>query len=437
MKSPSYLLKFFGFYCLAFCFCLKSYSQNTVSVFVTELNKNLLPFDLNKEGKGSFIIPQGNLREKSIIALGEATHGTKEFNLYRAEVIKDQILHNQVKVIALETDYCFSLVLNNYLVSDKSDSLYKFINNTGLYGIYMTQEIYNMLKWIKTYNLSQSAKDRVQVLGIDMQDPYVITKSILDGLPDLKNIDSTAYSQLKGYNKRAGGDVYQMSKADKENYKNLAGILAAVVKKESKDTLNMLQLVRLFDQTLDLRGSAGMFSNYYRNLDNIRDKYMAENVLWLYKNMPEGKMVLWAHNGHIAHTKLEGSYRLGYYLKNQLGDKYYAVGSAFNEGSVRMFDFKNTRKYIPFHYDSSQKENSVEYVLKSCDKESFFLDLNHIAANVKLKPFLKQHTYIRTIGADYRDNPDKDFRKYPLLECYDGFVFFKKATAAEDITIKN
>lgn len=436
------LLHSFRFLC---CFIiLLSFSLNICAQepddgpVVSELNQILKPFTLSNREDTTAIVPKNLLAKMSIIALGEATHGTKEFNLYRSEIIRDQIVHNNVKTVAMETDYCYSLVLNDYLMSDKKDSLYKFMYKTGLYGIYMTQEVYNMLKWIKGYNLTQDRKNRVRVLGIDMQQPYIITKSILESFTNLKNIDSNAYNQLKTYNKQSTSNGYKMSKTQKETYKALANTLMSHARQEGKDTLNIFQFIRLFDQSLDLMGSAGMFTNYYRNLDVVRDRYMAENVLWLLHNNPSnGKLILWAHNGHIAHAKLEGSTRMGYYLKNYLKDKYYAIGSGFDEGYVRIFDFKNTRKYTSFSYGSSVKLNSIEYVLKKCREQSFFLDVREMAMDEKLRPFLKKNKYTRVIGAVYMDDQNKDYREYPLDDCYDGFVFFKKTSAAEDITNKN
>jgi erythromycin esterase len=438
MKYPLHSFRFLFFTIILFSCCFSLCAQEKKgSPFVTELNKILRPFTFGSQEDASLMVPKNTLAEMSIIALGESTHGTKEFNLYRSDIIKDQILHNNVKTIAMETDYCYSLVLNDYLISDKKDTLYKYLDKTGLSGIYKTQEVYNMLKWIKEYNSSKETKDRVRVLGIDMQDPYIITKSILDGFTKLKNIDSNTYKQLKTYNKQSISDGYKMSKTQKETFKNLVNTLTNLVKKEVKDTLNMLQLVRLFDQTLDLRGSAGMFTSYYRNLDVIRDRSMSENVLWLFNNSPSnGKLVLWAHNGHIAHTKLEGVNTMGYYLKNKLKDKYYAIGAAFDEGSVRIFDFENTRKYIPFFYPSSDREDAIEYVLKNCIEENFFLDIREMSTNDKLIPFLKKYRYTRVIGSTYQDNTSKDYFKYPLDECYEGLIFFKKANAAENITKK-
>jgi len=56
---------------------------------------------------------------------------------------------------------------------------------------------------------------------------------------------------------------------------------------------------------------------------------MAQNVAQiLEQNGPQSKIVLWAHNAHIANA--EG--RLGSYLKQQFDEQVYLLGFEFNQG---------------------------------------------------------------------------------------------------------
>ena len=64
----------------------------------------------------------------------------------------------------------------------------------------------------------------------------------------------------------------------------------------------------------------------------LRDSAMAENALWaLEQEGPDGKIVLWAHNGHVAAQ--EGA--MGARLRNVLGEDLRVFGFAFGEGAFQ------------------------------------------------------------------------------------------------------
>lgn len=96
-------------------------AQNAeIDNYVKELNnivKGFRPDDFDI--KNTFLIDNKLLSNKLIIAMGESTHGTKEFNLYRSKLIKELILYSNLKTALIESDYCASLALNDFLLSDK------------------------------------------------------------------------------------------------------------------------------------------------------------------------------------------------------------------------------------------------------------------------------------------------------------------------------
>ena len=66
-----------------------------------------------------------------------------------------------------------------------------------------------------------------------------------------------------------------------------------------------------------------------------RDSTMADNIRWILDHEgPGAKMVVWAHNGHIANDTFEGKYKyMGQHLKTRYGSEMVAFGFAFNQGS--------------------------------------------------------------------------------------------------------
>lgn len=408
------------------------YAQDTAAI--KDINQALFSLDTNTYLTKNFL-PDKLFSETSIIALGESTHGTKEFYAIKDYITRNQVIHNSVKTIVIENEFCGLIGLNNYLLDNTKplDSLLVEFDRSGIYGIYFTKEVFNMLAWLKKYNLDRSnPKEKVQLFGLDMQDPYSITQAIIERFSQFKVHDVTNYEKLLELNK-----LYftrkeaNLSKETIRSYMDLADKIALLVRLHvpPADSAFMLHLCKLLRQTMNLR-EKGMSVEYRQK----RDSFMAENAIWVQNNFnsPGSKMIIWAHNGHIAHTRLEGSDRMGNYLKSYFKDRYYAVNFVFDEGSVRIFDFNDTRKYKPFFYSSSTFKKSIEYTLKKAASSLFFLDVRNIKSS-PINAFFSKNKYQRVIGANYQSNPKKDYLEMPVLQCFDGLIFIKQTRAAENI----
>ena len=262
-----------------------------------------------------------------------------------------------------------------------------------------------------------------------MQDPFSITKSILD---NLKNPDLLRTTSLERLHKlhllyKPAKEV-KHSKADMTAYKEMIKDLYTLVAQHENPESR--QYVRLLEQTLALREAP--FSQY----GTLRDQFMAENVMHIYNQKPEeSKVILWAHNGHIAHARLSKIYRMGYHLKDELGEKYYALALAFNEGASRIFDVEgSSRGYKKFDYPASLKTNSLEFVLQGVGHPAFVIDLQEAKKEENAKALLDKAKYMRVIGATYLEPDSKNYFWVPVFESFDGILFFQKTTAAESIT---
>jgi erythromycin esterase-like protein len=65
-----------------------------------------------------------------------------------------------------------------------------------------------------------------------------------------------------------------------------------------------------------------------------RDRSMAENVKWILDHNPKAKIVLWAHNGHVATGGF--SYEtMGTALRRMYGKEMVVFGFAFNQGAFQ------------------------------------------------------------------------------------------------------
>ena len=72
---------------------------------------------------------------------------------------------------------------------------------------------------------------------------------------------------------------------------------------------------------------------------------MAENVTWILDQAgPDGKIVLWAHNGHVGMSG-EEHLRMGDYLRKQYGNQMVVFGFLFYQGSFHAYGAKNLETF--------------------------------------------------------------------------------------------
>lgn len=69
---------------------------------------------------------------------------------------------------------------------------------------------------------------------------------------------------------------------------------------------------------------------------SVRDRYMAQNAKWILDQNPGGKMVIWAHNLHVATGGNDvWPNSMGQELKSMYGQDLFTFGFAFNQGSFQ------------------------------------------------------------------------------------------------------
>ena len=153
-----------------------------------------------------------------------------------------------------------------------------------------------------------------------------------------------------------------------------------------------------------------------------RDRSMADNVRWILDQNPGAKIVLWAHNGHVA---TEGfSYEtMGAALRRIYGSEMVVFGLAFNQGSfqaIRQGGGGLTNFAVP-----PAPPGSFDATLAAARVPLFALDLR------TAPEWLRQPRGSRQIGAVYPEGAP-----YALIgdivapKAYDAVLFVEATTVA-------
>jgi erythromycin esterase len=159
-----------------------------------------------------------------------------------------------------------------------------------------------------------------------------------------------------------------------------------------------------------------------------RDRSMAENVRWILEQNPKAKIVLWAHNGHVATGGYRGYVPMGVDLRKMYGDQMAVFGFAFAEGSFQAVESgKGLRDFsVPVG-----PEGSLDATLAGAKLPLFALDLRQLPKNGPVALWFAEPHASRTVGAIYsEDRADAFWMSFKPQECFDALLFVAKTTAA-------
>jgi erythromycin esterase len=164
-----------------------------------------------------------------------------------------------------------------------------------------------------------------------------------------------------------------------------------------------------------------------------RDRYMASNCDWLFNANNQRKMVIYAHNMHIAKATDNSMKKLmGQYI-SQLHPDFYVIGTGFSKGSVGI----KRKNYTPSFYKEAIN-NSYDYFFAKCQYLSYFLDFD-IIDDAGLKSFLGSKNLSRNTGGNqYEDNvvnEKQNYRKHVLDKSYDALLFFKESSPTQKMSV--
>lgn len=164
-------------------------------------------------------------------------------------------------------------------------------------------------------------------------------------------------------------------------------------------------------------------------IPSVRDRSMADNILWIQREyLPGAKVLFWGHNGHVATLRRSGKdYMTGAHLKTSIGPRYRSVGFVFGEGAFRAVDAEDGR--LKTFTVSAPKPGSLDASFRETGIPVFFLDV--AALDAETRKWLSATRPVRGVGAGYDARfPDRYYEDLPMGMLYDGLAFVDKLSAA-------
>ncbi|MBL8177882.1 MAG: erythromycin esterase family protein [Bryobacterales bacterium] len=162
-----------------------------------------------------------------------------------------------------------------------------------------------------------------------------------------------------------------------------------------------------------------------------RDRAMAENVTWILDQNPDAKIVLWAHNGHVATGSYRGYVPMGSYLWEKYSTAMVTIGFAFNQGGFQAIDGQG-RGLIPFNVPPAPA-GTLDNLYASPGLPIYAVDLRK-APLTGPGSLLRSRLLTRTIGSLYDERiPLLYFSEVQVPDAFDAMIFVDTTTRAQPV----
>ncbi len=399
------------------------------------LRDNAIPFETTDPNSNfEDLLPLKELiGDARIVALGEATHGTHEFPEMKHRMLRFLVEEMGFNTFAIEASWAETNLLNNYVRTGQGDPaklLDEYLPWTS-----NTQEVLDMVLWMRAHNENPGDAPLVSFYGFDTQfhemamdnvfayleqaDPDRVVETIrlyYCFSPDRTRLYAGSSAESKANCRANLQAVYDQLSRRQTEYE---------ARSSPEAFARALQSARV---VLQVEDQVSLGDHDYI----VRDQYMAENVTWLLNQAgPSGKIILSAHNFHVSTDDLIIK-TMGAHLREAYGEEMVVIGFSFYEGSFHSKLLADTAQMgdepgelmefavLPPPIDS------YEGYFRSTDLPYFFLDLRHPPSDPAVKEWLSAPHLFRDIGAAYRPSTPEEFIGSALLsQQYDVIAYFQ------------
>ena len=342
--------------------------------FSTGENVNPEEFSVYAEPVENITVPES----AKIIALGEATHGNVEFQKLKLEVFKQMIEHNGVRAFALEGDYGGCEQVNRYIHGGEGTAQ-EAAAAIG-FAIYRTDEMAELISYMRQYNESAAEGEDLRFYGFDMQRITYNMEFLTEACEELEVNTTNLPKLVEGEN--WSGEYDSVARIE-----ILSQVRDALERKNSSaQAIHFVDMLMQHSELQKQDNSEG---------GTLRDQFMAENVLWILQQEKQNGHESIFVTGHNSHVAKWGSFdSMGKLLSNDTSNGYYVIGT----------DFYKTNCNMPTHSSEKRTEQvfySHDPLAKTAKLAGFdicWMDFGKVPEDSELGRQAAEYTYMGHLG---------------------------------------
>jgi erythromycin esterase len=422
-----------------------------------ELRQAALPLNGVEAGRGFDDLEplRARLEGVRIVGLGEATHGTREFFQFKHRTVEFLARELGFTLFILEGSYAGVGPLNDYVLGRAGPADVTAQMARSLAVIWNTEEVREMLNWMRDYNRAQPEARKLRFLGFD---PQLAAPSAEALLAYLRRVAPSQVARARKAMRHLTPVTHEWAyetfpsrplaerKAARRQLMEFASwlagqhrrLIAASSEAQYRDAMQWVQLLLQSDEIRNFSGDA-------------RENHMADNIDYLLDRAgPGARAILWAHNFHLSRVaegfrpwESETDFRpMGSFLARRHGAAYYAIGFAFDHGAFQAGDEDAEREAESAGAFGGMREftlppspvNELGARL-SLAGPLYLLDLRGATTRGAMADWLNTPQPMRWIGAEFsRKWPAGNYTTPVMLrDHFDALFFVRETTRARPL----
>jgi len=368
---------------------------------------------------------------RSLVLLGEATHGTREFYRMRAEITLRLVVEQGFDAVAAEADWPDAYRVNRFVRGEGGDAdAASALDDFQRFPRWMWRnaEVLRFAETLHAHNLERPPPRRIGFYGMDMYSLYRSAEAVVDYLSGVDEeqaaiarrqyaaLDHVRDPQRYGY-EAVYGLRPDCRQAVRERLLALWKHAPDYLGRDGRDAIDAYFFA---ERNARVVASA---ESYYRAMFgsraeswNVRDRHMVETLLALQGHLRAhggtGRIVVWAHNSHLGDARATemsgaGECNVGQLVRQRMGEgEVLLVGFTTYTGTVTAaheWDGEaEPRDVLPARADS------YESLFRDTRLDRFYLPLRGEVARVLRTPMRE-----RAIGVLYR--PDTELQSHYFM----------------------
>jgi erythromycin esterase len=359
-----------------------------------------------------------------VVALGEATHGTREFARMKHRALEYLVKELGYNTFAIEAPWAEANRLNHYVHTGEGDP--EVLLSHLQYWPWNTAEVLEMIRWMRQHNQNPGGAPTVSFRGFDVTNARVAMNDVVAYLRGVSGASADSavahyacyrvWQDSIGRFTDYGAAPAQTRESCRQGveaaYAQVQAGAAAYTAATGADAYAMaLRAARIAVQNEHMRRDPAQRSV-------LRETYMAETVAWIAGPAGSGrKTVLWGHNGHVSRRQPW----MGWHVAQAYGDAYRVVGFSFYRGH-----FSAVLEGGPLAAATAPPapEDSYEHQFHRLGMPLLMIDLRPVrAGQASGAEWLAGPIKMRVIGSVYDPAaPDSYFFPVRLTEEYDVLI---------------
>jgi erythromycin esterase-like protein len=396
--------------------------------------------------------------DASVVLLGEATHGTREFYRMRADICRHLIVEKGFDAIAVEADWPDALRVSRFVQLASSDQT----ADQALAGfqrfpqwMWRNTEIVDLVYWLRLHNSQiPQPEARTGFFGLDL---YSLRKSMDAVVRYLEKVDPEAAKRAR--------ERYSCFDHVAEDPQHYGYAVTFGLKKECEEEV-VRQLVELTEEAAKHQSQEGgtvpdeLFyaqqnarvvknaETYYRAMFqsrdeswNMRDTHMMETLDALREQIGKrkgspAKIAVWAHNSHLGDARAtemgeHGQLNLGQLVRQRYApEETFLLGFITHTGTVTAASDwdgpAELKKVVP------SRPDSFEYLFHDSGLANFLLP---IRGRDKVQAALAERRLERAIGVIYRPDTERASHYFhaDLARQFDAIIHLDQTSAVKPL----